>query len=104
MKILTSAFVLISLLTGTATTWADTFRCPNGDLVATGDLIGEVAVKCDKPTMISRREEPKETVKGKVQYVAVEEWTYNKGPNDFIYTMLFRNGVLAEIISGGYGN
>lgn len=82
---------------------ADTFRCPNGDLVATGDQIGEVSIKCDKPTLVTRREEPGETFKGKIQYVTVEEWTYNKGPNDFIYTLVFRNGLLAEIRSGGYG-
>lgn len=83
---------------------ADTFRCPNGEFVAKGDVIGEVAVKCDKPTTTSRREEPQETAQGKVQYIVVEEWTYNLGPSDFIYTLVFRNGVLAEIRSGARGN
>jgi hypothetical protein len=95
---------VFSLLLVSSISFADTFRCPNGDLVATGDQIGEIAVKCDKPTLITQRDEPQKTEKGKVQYIKVEEWTYNKGPNDFIYTLLFRNGVLAEISSGGYGN
>ena len=86
-----------------ATGWADTFRCPNGDLVATGDPIGDVTIKCDRPTLVTRREEPGETFKGRIQYVTVEEWVYNKGPNAFIYTLVFRNGLLAEIRSGGYG-
>ena len=92
------------LLSAASSAWADTFRCPNGDLVATGDVMGEVAVKCDKPTLVSKREEPGETVKGKVLYNTIEEWTYNNGPKDFIYTLVFKNGVLAEIRSGGYGN
>jgi hypothetical protein len=91
------------LTSGTAAS-ADTFRCPSGEFVAKGDLIGEVAVRCDKPTVTTQRDVPQATVGGKVQYIAVEEWTYNMGPRDFIYTLIFRNGVLAEIRSGGRGN
>jgi len=103
MKLLTLILTITCTLTFVPGGWAETFRCPNGDLVATGDQIGEVAIKCDKPTLVARREEPSETFKGKVQYITVEEWTYNKGPNDFIYTLVFRNGLLAEVRSGGYG-
>lgn len=103
MKVATMLGTTLCTLILATTVWADTFRCPNGDLVATGDQIGEVAIKCDRPTMINRREEPGETFKGRIQYSTVEEWVYNKGPNDFIYTLVFRNGLLAEIRSGGYG-
>ena len=100
--------ILILMLAGGLTLGdearADTFRCPNGEFVAKGDQIGEVAVRCDKPTTTARRDEPQETVRGKVEYIPVEEWTYNMGPSDFIYTLTFRNGKLAEIRSGGRGN
>ena len=104
MKISTAIVAAAGVLSIGTGVWADTFRCPNGDLVATGDRIGEVAIKCDRPNLVTRREEPGETIRGKVLYVTVEEWTYNKGPYDFIYTLVFRNGLLAEIRSGGYGN
>ncbi len=35
--------------------------------------------------------------------VNCEEWTYNWGPSRFITYLLFRNGILDRIYSGGYG-
>jgi Protein of unknown function (DUF2845) len=104
MRQATLILMLAGGLTIGADAWADNFRCPNGEFVTTGDQLGEVAVRCDKPTTTTRREEPQETFRGKVEYIPVEEWTYNMGPSDFIYTLIFRNGKLAEIRSGGRGN
>jgi hypothetical protein len=36
--------------------------------------------------------------------VAVEEWTYNNGPNEFIRILRFENGKLVEIKTGDYGH
>ncbi len=36
-------------------------------------------------------------------FVTIEEWTYNLGPNRFLRILTFRNGVLANIKTGGYG-
>ena len=33
----------------------------------------------------------------------VEDWSYNFGPNRFVYRLRFRQGVLLEIQTGGYG-
>ncbi len=82
---------------------ADSFRCPNGSLVSTGDSISEVSLKCDAPTSVVRRDDPVETAWGKTAYVEVQEWTYNQGPNQFVYFLVFRGGRLVEVRSGDYG-
>lgn len=88
---------------------ADNFRCPNGRIVSTGDSISTVAAKCDPPAGSFRREEPMETEVGgadsktraKIIYIEVQEWTYNQG-STLLHTLIFRNGVLAEVRTGGF--
>jgi hypothetical protein len=82
---------------------ADTFRCPNGNIVSTGGSISDVSIKCNPPTSVVRREVPFETTKGKVAYIEVQEWTYNLGPNEFVQYLVFRNGYLSAVRSGDYG-
>ncbi len=91
------------VLSCAASAHADSFRCPNGSLVSTGDSISEVSLKCDPPTSVVRRDEPIETTRGKTAYVEVQEWTYNQGPNRFVYFLVFRGGRLSEVRSGDYG-
>lgn len=87
--------------------FADNFRCPNDNIVSTGDSISKVATKCDPPAFTFKRVEPlvigesrsdgrPET---KIIYVEVQEWTYNQA---FSHTLIFRNGVLSEISFGGF--
>lgn len=85
------------------TAHADNFRCPNGSIVSTGDSISVVAVKCDQPSFVARREEPASTERGKTVYIEVQEWTYNEGPNRLIHTLIFSNGILEAVQSGGFG-
>jgi len=92
---------LCCLLTASAA-YADTFRCPNGSIVSTGDNIAVVATKCDSPTFVSRRDEPV-SHGGRTVYIEVQEWTYNEGPDRLLHTLVFRNGILREVQSGGYG-
>ncbi len=82
---------------------AGNFRCPNGSIVSTGDSISEVVVKCDPPTDRIKRVDSEETVRGRVRYIEVEEWTYNEGPNTLVHYLTFRNGVLIEIKTGTFG-
>ena len=78
---------------------ADTFRCPNGNFVSTGDSMGLVAAKCDRPKSKNRIGSSRSAGKRS------SEWTYNMGPRDFIYILRFRNGKLASIENTGqYGN
>ena len=37
------------------------------------------------------------------EYIKIDEWEYNFGPNRFIYYLRFENGRLEEISSGEYG-
>jgi Protein of unknown function (DUF2845) len=82
---------------------ADNFRCPNGNIVSSGDSISEVLVKCDPPTNLIKRTDSDETVKGRVRYIEVEEWTYNQGPNTLVHYLIFRNGTLIEVKTGTFG-
>lgn len=86
--------------------FADNFRCPNGNIVSTGDSISTVAAKCDPPAGTFKREEPMEAnVFGKtgtkIVYIEVQEWTYNQG-STLLHTLIFRNGILAEVRTGGF--
>lgn len=88
---------------------ADNFRCPNDNIVSTGDSISTVAVKCDPPTLMFKREEPVAAVvsgaggKGttRIVYIEVQEWTY-KQRSALLHTLIFRNGILAEVRTGGF--
>ena len=87
--------------------FADSFRCPNGNIVSTGDGISTAAAKCDPPANVFKREEPIETevsfndsTRGmKTIYIEVQEWTYNQGLS---HTLIFRNGIFSEIRFGGF--
>lgn len=82
---------------------ADTFRCPNGTIVSTGDSISEVVLKCDKPTFVYTRQQPEQNSFGRIAYIEIQEWTYDLGRQYFVYFLTFRNGILTEVRSGGYG-
>ena len=97
--VLLAAFLLIS----TAEVSADNFRCPNGGIVSSGDTISEVMVKCDPPTTLIKRTDSDETVRGRIRYIEVEEWTYNEGPNTLVHYLIFRNGRLVEVRTGTFG-
>jgi len=99
LTILLAAFLFLSA----GTTHADNFRCPNGNIVSSGDSISEVAVKCDQPTNKFKRTEGDETAKGRIRYVEVEEWTYNEGINTLVHYLIFRDGVLIEVRTGTFG-
>jgi hypothetical protein len=60
-------------------------RCGNA-LVLTGDREFEVLRKCGEP-----------------DFVSIDGWAYNLGPNLFIHYLRFDNGRLTEIELGEYG-
>ncbi len=85
--------------------FADNFRCPNGSIVSTGDSISTVATKCDPPAGTFKREEPVAfddgTARRRIIYIEVQEWTYTQG-STLLHTLIFRNGVLSEVRTGGF--
>jgi len=100
-RLISTGILVIWGVTGQAE--ADIFRCPNGNLVSSGDSISEVVVKCDPPTNKIKRIEGDETAKGRIRYVEVEEWTYNEGLNTLVHYLVFRNGILVEVRTGTFG-
>ena len=87
---------------------ADNFRCPNDKIVSTGDSISTVSVKCDPPTRIFRRVEPVTIIGGEkggagIAYIEVQEWVYIQ-PSTLLHTLIFRNGILTEVRTGGFAD
>jgi hypothetical protein len=91
----------------------DTFRCPNGTLIRVNDKLATVVLKCDPPTLVTKREVtgirpgyPWSSVGGYYGYyekIEIEEWVYNLGATSFMMYLTFTNGVLTSIESGDYG-
>ena len=101
MKLLLSFVAVLAFAAPPA--FADNFRCPNGSIVSSGDSISEVVVKCDPPTNKIKRTDSEETIRGRVRYIEVEEWTYNQGLNTLVHYLTFRNGVLTDVKTGTFG-
>jgi hypothetical protein len=87
---------------------AETLICKGG-IVSIGDTMGEVLNKCGEPAYKTQRE------KGYVSQsatgyrektfasVAVDDWTFNFGPNEFQYRLILENGRVSRIESLNYG-
>jgi hypothetical protein len=115
-----SLAVLILACAASATVRADDgFRCRTGRLVSLGDRMPEVQRRCGDPDAVTTRVE-KRKVKhrytrwvGPVQESIVEEvevevpldeWTYDLGPQSFVRYVLFENGAVVDVTTGGYGS
>lgn len=106
-------------LAGAAKAQADEgFRCGTGRLVSVGDGMYDVRNRCGDPDAVSTRVE-KRVVKYRVSRwihgvqeavieereveVPIEEWTYDLGPRSFVRYVLFENGAVVNVATGGYG-
>jgi hypothetical protein len=78
-----------------------------GRIISTGDVKSEVLATCGDPAWKdSHQEELRERRESGQEhrvFVTVEEWTYDFGPNRFMRIITFRNGVVTDIRTGGYG-
>ena len=79
----------------------DGLRCGQW-IVSTGAPADDVVKKCGPPTQASRRIERHRTRYGSRQ-VMFEVWIYDRGPNEFVRTLTFENGILERIETGDYG-
>ena len=80
-----------------------TCRCNNG-IASLGDAMVDVIMKCGEPTLKNQREEKRVGAdKRSSIIVTIEEWSYNFGPNAFMYSMRFENGRVERIDSLDYG-
>jgi hypothetical protein len=95
------------------------FRCPTGRLVSVGDRMGEVLGRCGEPDAVIQRVE-KRKVKHRITRrvgnieesvieerevdVPIDEWAYDMGRYAFTRYVVFENGQVINVVTGGYGN
>jgi hypothetical protein len=82
-----------------------TLRCSNG-IVSINDTIPDVLTKCGPPAFQDRREDARAFGKRHdrtFETITVDAWTYNFGPQEFMYEVTFHNGRVAKIESLNQG-
>jgi len=98
-------FLILSIATVSASA-SNNVRCGN-DLVSLGNTKVEVVIKCGMPAWKDawRNEIVNNVNTADELRVSVdrERWIYNFGPNSFLRYLLFENGRLIDISTGGYG-
>jgi hypothetical protein len=96
-------FSLVALILGLPPTLAlgQSMRC-GSELSAKGASQAKVAALCGQPAQVVRPATSDGVVAG-VSDVEGEIWVYNFGPNKLMQRIRFRNGVVADIGSVGYG-
>jgi hypothetical protein len=79
--------------------------CRNG-IVSINDTIPDVVKKCGLPAFQDRREETYSVGQRhgrSFEIITVDDWTYNFGPQEFMYEVTFHNGRVAKIESLDHG-
>lgn len=108
----------VQLSSVAARTTQNSLRCPGSTgLISIGDTESEVLDKCGEPTTNVKIRIPgvyygNPGEMGHEEYrtqiaregAGTQEWTYNFGPNKFVYYLSFQEGELYRIESGGYGD
>lgn len=119
MRISLCLLPLLFVLLMPAAVRADSgFRCKSGRLVSVGDRLGDVRNRCGEPDLATQRIE-KRAIKhrytrrlGNVEEsvveeqeieVPIDEWTYDLGPGSFVRYVIFENGQVIDVATGGYG-
>jgi hypothetical protein len=103
---LISALAFGALFGGTA----QALRCDHR-LISVGDHESKLLRYCGEPISIDSRLAPRiyvddagrRFIPGFIEYVEVEEWTYNFGPRKLMRRIRIEDGIVAEIRHLGYG-
>src|SRR5688500_2898570 len=98
--------LLLLLVEGTA--WANGLRCET-QIVSLGLHSFEVRAKCGEPlhieatteTRVIRRRDPSGAVIERRAVIPIERWTYTRGPNNLVHSLIFENGKLVAIRTEG---
>ncbi len=77
-------------------------NCDDGRNISLGDRKLEVLAKCGEPA--ESADNSGGDVSGWSASVRSDEWTYNFGPDRFLYFVKFRRGKVSDIRTGGYGH
>ncbi len=98
--------LLLTLTVICASNQAVALTCPGG-IVSPGETIAQVHIKCGEPTIWDQRIEETNRRDDEGRWFhnsrTIDEWTYDFGSDRFIQTLIFINGDLIKISSGGYG-
>lgn len=76
-------------------------NCDDGRSISPGDRKLEVLAKCGEPA--ASADNSGRDAEGWAVSVRSDEWTYNFGPDRFLYIVRFRHGKVYDIRTGGYG-
>jgi len=107
-QIILAALIILACNSPVFATSTDTMFC-DGGIISIGDTAGEVLSKCGQPATSTAREEKRFGTgstygHGRVfTTVAIDDWIFNFGPNQFQYQLVFENGRVARIESLDYG-
>jgi len=101
MRILIISMALISLPSVCiASGQVGSFHCSNG-IVSIGDTLDEVMSKCGPPTQKTFTEiSPlvgSAAYRERNTHIVESHWTYDPGPNGFVYKLEFRDGKVRYI-------
>jgi hypothetical protein len=100
---------LVVLLLVAATTPAHAFRC-GSRIITRGDHADKILRYCGEPVAVhswlkqrSYVLESGVVLRGALEEIVVEEWTYNLGPRHLMRVVRLENGYVEEIKHLGYG-
>jgi hypothetical protein len=100
MRTLAIALSLIALPAVCLGSQTSSFQCPNG-IVSVGDTREEVATKCGRPTGKTYTEVTplagSDAYRDRNSYSFESHWSYDPGPNGFVYKVEFRGGKVRYI-------
>jgi len=100
MRCLVVVFLLSALPVTCLSSSTSSFQCPNG-IVSVGDTREEVATKCGKPTGKTYTDITpivgSDAYRERNSYSYESHWTYDPGPNGFVYKVEFRDGKVRYI-------
>jgi len=102
---LAAALLFLQLPATVAAQQTDTMRCQYG-IVSLDDTMPEVIKKCGPAAFQDRREQTRsfgQRHNRSYDTVTVDAWTYNFGPQEFMYEITFHNGRVARIDSLEHG-
>jgi hypothetical protein len=96
-----SAFILAIVALLPTLALGQTMRC-GSELITKGTSQAKVAALCGQPAQVVRPAVSAGVEPG-VSDVEDEVWVYNLGPNKLMQRIRFRNGVVSNIDTLGYG-
>ena len=99
---------LVALLLIGAATPAHAFRC-GSRIITRGDPAEKILYFCGQPVAVQQRWKQRrymihgDPVRGALEEVLVEEWTYNLGPRQLMRVVRLEDGYVEDIKHLGYG-